>query len=149
MSARRLRAARPCIRIMALDAPKPTVLAEDGRDSLDDTGGHEVPGPASGQLAARDHPGVAPSSLERVALRHCAGLRLPNAIRRTTPGVGLSRWACTPGCRGDCAEDAATQASASTPRPNRQDEMSFIPAPLSQPPISATGNGAERHRARA
>src|SRR2546429_4408125 len=61
MSARRLRAARPCIRIMALEAPKPTVLAEDGRDSLDDTGGHEIPGPAPGQLASRDHPGVAPS----------------------------------------------------------------------------------------
>src|SRR5438132_13961032 len=61
MSGRRLRAARPCIRIMALEAPKPTVLAEDGRDSLDDTGGHEIPGPAPGQLASRDHPGVAPS----------------------------------------------------------------------------------------
>src|SRR5438270_5274584 len=46
---------------MALEAPKRTVLAEDGRDSLDDTGGDEIPGPASGQRAARDHSRVAPS----------------------------------------------------------------------------------------
>src|SRR5437762_12682812 len=33
---------------MALDAPKPTVLMEDERDSVDDTGVHEIPGPARG-----------------------------------------------------------------------------------------------------